>query len=92
MARSKGHLKWPDDGPNHFSIFAFLTTFSQKNDKKGPREEKNSISWKSAFEIGAKFEKENMKLFSSFPRRLIDDDSMTLADLNLFPNGVIHVV
>lgn len=42
--------------------------------------------------IGAKFEKENMKLFSSFPRRLIDDDSMTLADLNLFPNGVIHVV
>ena len=63
MARSKGHLKWPDDGPNHFSIFAFLTTFSQKNDKKGPREEKNSISWKSAFEIGAKFE------IYFFPRR-----------------------
>ena len=33
----------------------------------------------------------DFKLFTSFPRRAIDDDSMTLGDLNFLPNGVIHV-
>ena len=42
--------------------------------------------------LGGKFENDAFRLFSSFPRRLIDDDSMTLADLNFVPNGVIHVM
>ena len=42
--------------------------------------------------LGGKFENDGFRLFSSFPRRLIDDDSMTLADLNFVPNGVIHVM
>lgn len=33
----------------------------------------------------------DFKLFTSYPRRSIDDDSMTLGDLNFQPNGVIHV-
>jgi hypothetical protein len=32
------------------------------------------------------------QMFTTFPRRLVDDDSMTLADLNFLPNGVIHVI
>jgi hypothetical protein len=36
--------------------------------------------------------KESFKLFTSFPRKLIDDDSMTLGDLNFLPNGVVHVI
>ena len=30
-------------------------------------------------------------MFSSFPRRKLDDDSLTLNDLSLAPNGVVHV-
>ena len=37
-------------------------------------------------------DKEMFKLFTSFPRKLIDDDSMTLGDLNFLPNGVVHLI
>ena len=33
----------------------------------------------------------SFKLFTAYPRRPIDDDSMTLGDLNLLPSGVIHI-
>lgn len=32
------------------------------------------------------------KLFTGFPRRLLNDDSKSLGDLGLVPNGVLHLV
>ena len=35
---------------------------------------------------------EHFKLFMGFPRRLLNDDSKSLGDLGLVPNGVLHLV
>ena len=47
---------------------------------------------KSEFIRNNTLDQADFKLFTGFPRRILNDDSKSLGDLGLVPNGVLHLV